>query len=225
MSARSEAVAVGERASERERRKAEAREAQALLDALEPGSDQAAKLIESAARKGIKLQVRHTLVDRAAIDSLADGLRRDYERHQAELAAERRAKLLRIGAALGVAMLVAAAVVVLSGLYVRPARAPEASLGAGTEPPSAAPPSALAAGAIGAEAQSPRAAGPGDTAPPPAHGAAKAARELCPAPSEGVPAPPPVATPAKTAEPTPPADASPKPAPTPKIEPYFGATP
>lgn len=224
MSARSEAVALRERerASERERRKVEAREAQAMLDALEPGSDQAAKLIESAARKGIKLQVRHTLVDRTAIDSLADGLRRDYERHQAELAAERRAKLLRIGAALGVAMLVAAAVVVLSGLYMRPSRTPEANPTAGAEPPAAVALDAQAAGAAAAVPPPPRATDPAAAAPPPAQGAAKSPRELCPAPSEPGPAPPPAA---KTAEPQPPADASPKPAPSPKIEPYFGATP
>lgn len=214
-----------ERASERERRKVEAREAQAMLDALEPGSDQAAKLIESAARKGIKLQVRHTLVDRTAIDSLADGLRRDYERHQAELAAERGAKLLRIGAALGVAMIVAAAVVVLSGLYMRPSRAPEVSTTAKAEPSAAEALDAHVVGLAAAVTSPTRTTGPADASPPPVQGAAKAARELCPAPSEPAPAPPSVAPGAKTAEPQPPADASPKPAPSPKIEPYFGATP
>jgi hypothetical protein len=210
-----------DRASEREKRKAEAREAQAMLDSLEPGSDQAAKLIESASRKGIKLRVRHTLVDRTAIESLADGLRRDYEQHQAELREQRRSKLLRVGAALGVAMLVAAAVVVLSGLFMRPSSAPTPS--AALDPEARADAAPRARGVTAA----PRA--PAETPPlesPPPRAAAKPAPEQCPAPPSAA-APPQTAPPTpKTAEPTrPSADPSPKPAPSNKIEPYFGATP
>lgn len=218
-----------ERMSERERRKAEAREAQAMLDSLEPGSDQAAKLIDSASRKGIKLRVRHTLVDRAAIESLTDGLRRDYERHQSELAEQRRKKLLRVGAALGIAMLVAAAVVVLSGLYVRSARAPEAGASTGSEQPRAAKER------IGVET-----AAPANPAPAMTSGVVQATPQrvrpeatpprALPVPLGPTPAEP-SATPApKAAEPLSPAapeaaDPSPKPAPSNKIEPYFGATP
>lgn len=222
MSARSEALVMGEndRESERERRKAEAREAQAMLDSLEPGSDQAAKLIESASRKGIKLRVRHTLVDRAAIESLADGLRRDYERHQAELAEQRRRKLLRIGAATGVAMIVAAAVVVLSGLFMRPSSAPTPSVALEAEPPANAPPAALG------DTAAPRVpAEPPPLESPPPSAPTKPTPEHCPAP-------PSAAAPAQAAPPTPkptepaaPADPSPKPASSNKIEPYFGATP
>ena len=76
--------------------------------------------------------LEHGVFDRTAIESLADGLRRDYEQHQAELAEHRRRKLLRIGVALGVAMLVAAAVVVVSGLYMGRPNAPAPS--AASEP-------------------------------------------------------------------------------------------
>jgi hypothetical protein len=191
-----------------------------MLDSLEPGSDQAAKLLESASRKGIKLRVRHTLVDRTAIESLADGLRRDYERHQAELAEQRRKKLLGLGAALGVAMIVAAAVVVLSGLFMRPSSTPTPSAALEAKEPADAPPAALE------DTAAPRA--PAETRPvdpAPTRLSTKPATEQCPAPPSAA-APTQVAplTP-KTAEPAPAAAPSPKPASSNKIEPYFGATP
>jgi hypothetical protein len=107
--------------AERARRALEIREAQALLDSLEPGSDQATKLLESAARKGIKLRVRHTLVDRTAIDALAEGLARDYARDAAAAASARRKKALALAGTLALAVIVAAAVVVASKRWLAPA--------------------------------------------------------------------------------------------------------
>jgi hypothetical protein len=122
-------------------------------------------------------------------------------------------------------MLVAAAVVVLSGLYVRSARAPEAGTATEAELLRATQKQAGAEIVPPAPSMAERPAGTIEAPPQLTQATSKPAREHCPAPVDTMPAAAPAAPHPDSVEPAVDADPSPKPAPSNKIEPYFGATP